>query len=77
MNNKSYKTDKLLRIREDVIIPIDKIDVIVKTKIDPKTGNELSSPVYVIYMTNGSRYNWISVSEEHFNKYIKKYINNF
>ena len=54
----------------------DKIDVIVKQTTDPRSGRELNDPIYVIYLTN-SKYDWITISEENFEKHIKKYINNF
>jgi len=75
-NTKCYKSNKLIQIREGITISLDKIDVIVKQTTDPKTGKELDNPIYVIYLTN-SKYDWISVSEENFEKHIKKYINNF
>ena len=75
-NTKCYKSNKLIQIREGITISLDKIDVIVKQTTDPKTGKELDNPIYVIYLTN-SKYDWISVSEENFEKRIKKYINNF
>lgn len=75
-NTKCYKSNKLIQIREGITISLDKIDVIVKQTTDPKTGKELNNPIYVIYLTD-SKYDWISVSEENFEKHIKKYINNF
>ena len=75
-NTKQYKSNKLIHIRDGIIISLDKIDVIVKQTTDPKTGRELNNPIYVIYLTN-SKYDWISISEENFEKRIKKYINNF
>lgn len=75
-SNKCYKNNKLIQIRDGIIISLDKIDVIVKQTKDPKTGKELNNPIYVIYLTN-SKYDWISISEENFEKHIKKYINNF
>ncbi len=75
-NTKCYKSNKLIQIREGITISLDKIDVIVKQTTDPKTGKELDNPIYVIYLTD-SKYDWISVSEENFEKHIKKYINNF
>ena len=75
-NIKQYKSNRLIYLRDGIIISLDKIDVIVKQTIDPKSGRELNNPIYVIYLTN-SKYDWISISEENFEKYIKKYINNF
>jgi len=75
-NTKCYKSNKLIQIREGITISLDKIDVIVKQTTDPKTGKELDKPIYVIYLTD-SKYDWISISEENFEKRIKKYINNF
>ncbi len=75
-NTKCYKSNKLIQIREGITISLDKIDVIVKQTTDPKTGKELDNPIYVIYLTD-SKYDWISVSEENFEKHIKKYIINF
>ena len=75
-STKCYKNNKLIQIREGITISLDKIDVIVKQTKDPKTGKELNDPIYVIYLTN-SKYDWISISEENFEKHIKKYINNF
>lgn len=75
-STKCYKNNKLIQIRDGIIISLDKIDVIVKQTKDPKTGKELNDPIYVIYLTN-SKYDWISISEENFEKRIKKYINNF
>lgn len=75
-STKCYKSNKLIQIREGIAISLDKIDVIVKQTTDPKTGKELNNPIYVIYLTD-SKYDWISVSEENFEKHIKKYINNF
>ena len=75
-NIKYYKSNKLIQIREGITISLDKIDVIVKQTTDPKTGKELNNPIYVIYLTD-SKYDWISISEENFEKRIKKYINNF
>lgn len=75
-NTKQYKSNKLIHIRDGIIISLDKIDVIVKQTTDPKSGRELNNPIYVIYLTN-SKYDWISISEENFEKHIKKYINNF
>lgn len=75
-NTKYYKSNKLIQIREGITISLDKIDVIVKQTTDPKTGKELDNPIYVIYLTD-SKYDWISISEENFEKRIKKYINNF
>ena len=75
-NIKQYKSNRLIYLRDGIIISLDKIDVIVKQTIDPKSGRELNDPIYVIYLTN-SKYDWITISEENFEKHIKKYINNF
>jgi len=64
---------QILQIRDDVYINVDNIDSIIKTNKDPKEGNILRNEIYVVYLKN-SKYNWIAISINDFNKLIKPYI---
>ena len=70
-----YRTlpKQILQIRDDVLVNIDTIDSIIKTNKDPKDGKDLDTEIYVVFLKN-SKYNWIAVSIDDFNKLIKPYI---
>ena len=65
----------IIRLDENRFVNRDNIDCIYKTdKIpDSTTGEKWNQPNYVIYLKN-SRYTWMSVNEEHFNKYVKPFV---
>lgn len=75
-NIKQRKSNKIIKLRDDISVNIDTINTVVKTYVNPKTNEQLVDPLYVVYFTNG-QYSWISLSEDNFNKNLKQYINTF
>lgn len=74
MKNRKSNLDQIIKIREDIYIQKNNIDCIIKTKTSPKDSvTVLKDYVYVVYLKN-SKYNWIQLSIEEFNKYLQKYL---
>ena len=73
MSNKIRKSNDIIRLRDDVYVYKENIDCIVKTNIDPKDKSNLKEDIYVIYLKN-SHFNWISLTKEQYNKYLKHLI---
>jgi len=67
-----HKKSNIIQVRDDVFVPIDNIDIIIKTKTNPKDNSTLKDYIYVIYLKN-SKFQWISIDIEDYNKYLKKY----
>lgn len=74
-NNKSKrsKDDIIIQLRNDVFVNKNNIDLIIKTNVNPKDGSTFDTECYLVYLKN-SKYNWVQVSENEFNTYIKKYL---
>ena len=69
------KSTQILQVRADVYINTDQIDTIVYTDKDPKDNQtKLEKKYYVMYLKKNSKYNWIMLSEEEFNTYVKNNI---
>ena len=67
-----HKKSNIIQVRDDVFVPLDNIDIIIKTKTNPKDNSTLKDYIYVIYLKN-SKFQWISVDITDYNKYLKKY----
>lgn len=73
---KQYKKNNIVQVRDDFFIPLNRIDVIEKTNKVPNSDNKYyDEERYIIWFVSGSHYNWISLTEKTYNKYLKKYIN--
>lgn len=69
ITKKNRKSD-ILQIRDDIVLNINNIDVILKTSLNPKDNTQLKEDMYVIYLNN-SKYSYIMITQEEFNTYIK------
>ena len=69
---KEASNDKLIYLRNDVIIPFNRIDIIIKTTKNPANNEQWSSPRWIVYLVNDSMYKYITLTEEEFSKHIKK-----
>lgn len=69
ITKKNRKSD-ILQIRDDIVLNINNIDVILKTSLNPKDNTQLKDDMYVIYLNN-SKYSYIMITQEEFNTYIK------
>mgnify|MGYP007056159783 CR=1 FL=1 len=65
-NNKVALNDKLIRLRDDVIVPFSRIDIIIKSDKNPSTGEKYSSPRWIVYLCNVCKYQYITITEEDF-----------
>ena len=63
----------IIQLRDDVFVYKENIDCIIKTNIDPKEKITLKEDIYVVYLKN-SHFNWISLTKEQYNKYLKQLI---
>ena len=70
MITKKNKKSDVLQIRDDIVLNINNIDVILKTSLNPKDNTQLKEDMYVIYLNN-SKYSYIMITQEEFNTYIK------
>jgi hypothetical protein len=70
MITKKNKKSDILQIRDDIVLNINNIDVILKTSLNPKDNTQLKEDMYVIYLNN-SKYSYIMRTQEEFNTYIK------
>lgn len=70
MITKKNKNSDILQIRDDIVLNINNIDVILKTSLNPKDNTQLKEDMYVIYLNN-SKYSYIMITQEEFNTYIK------
>jgi hypothetical protein len=70
MITKKNKKSDILQIRDDIVLNINNIDVILKTSLNPKDNTQLKEDMYVIYLNN-SKYSYIMITQEEFNTYIK------
>lgn len=70
MITKKNKKSDILQIRDDIVLNINNIDVILKTSLNPKDNTQLKEDMYVIYLNN-SKYSYIMITQEEFNMYIK------
>lgn len=70
MITRKPKNNNILQIRDDIVLKIDNIDIILKTNINPKDNAHLKEDMYVIYLNN-SKYSYIMITQEEFNTYIK------
>ena len=73
MKQRKQHMKQILKVTEKNYVNIDSIDVIDKTYIDPDTHENLTKPIYVIYLKN-SHYNKIKMSVESFKKYIENFL---
>lgn len=72
-NKRIKDLNDIIQVREDIYIQKSNIDCIVKTKTNPKDNSTLKDYVYVIYLKN-SKYSWIQLSIDQYNKYMAKYL---
>jgi hypothetical protein len=70
MITKKNKNVNVLQIRDDIVLNVNNIDVILKTNLNPKDNAHLKEDMYVIYLNN-SKYSYIMITQEEFNTYIK------
>ncbi len=70
MITKKNKNVNVLKIRDDIVLNVNNIDIILKTSLNPKDNAQLKEDMYVIYLNN-SKYSYIMITQEEFNTYIK------
>ncbi len=70
MITKKNKNVNVLKIRDDIVLNVNNIDIILKSSLNPKDNAQLKEDMYVIYLNN-SKYSYIMITQEEFNTYIK------
>lgn len=63
--NKYNLSDRLVYLREDVIVPFSRIDIIIKSDKNPSSGEKYDKPRWIVYLSN-CKYQYITVTEKEF-----------